>query len=349
MKRSILVMAVVLGGLVVVEAASAQPILNRVEQFIRDQIDNGRPVPQGARPANEQGYMGLVADDSQEQGRGVRIVELTPGSPAAAAGVQKGDLITVIAGQRIGTMDDLARTVQGKPPGTRLTISLLRGNDERQLDVTLGRRGQAAARPAEDVAPGVPASAVEAAETPPAGPRLGVRTVPVSEEVQQQNNLPDTKGAVVVNVSAGSPAEAAGLPTSAVILAVDGKPVATPQELAEAIRTSQAAEVELTYVYQGEASRKKVAVAAAPATPAANEPAKLELRGRPVAAPPGVTPPAPRPPVALPAPSDEGPAIAPTTEAADRASLEERIRQLEARIEKLEAALARTQRDTPNE
>ncbi len=348
MKCTTLALTAALWGSIVVGAASAQPILNRVEQFIRDQIDNGRAAvqPQPPRQPAEQGYMGLVADDSREQGRGVRVVELTPGGPAATAGIEKGDLITAIAGQPVGVMDDVARAVQGKPPGTRLMVDFVRGSNPRQLEVTLGRRGQPAERPAEDVPPGSPAGQPPAAEAPPAGPRLGIRTMQVNEDVQQQNNLPDTNGAVIVNVTPGSAAQKAGLAVGTVILAVDGKPVETPQQLAAAIHGSQTPDVELTYVAGGEVARKKVALDTGPP---ANEPPKLELRGRPVAAPPLAPPSIPAPPAGSPpaagpankpAPSPEGSAPS-SDEQTEHARLVERIRQLEARVQELEATVAK--------
>ncbi len=278
MKCTSLALAAALWGAILLSDAAAQPILNRVEQFIRDQIDAGRPpaAAQPAQPAAEQGYMGLVADDSQEQGRGVRVVDLTPGGPAAAAGIDKGDVITAVGGQGVGVMADVARVVQGKPPGTRLTVTLLRGGNERQVDVTLGRRGQPAQGPVEEVPPGLPGAAPASVETLPPGPRLGIRTMPVSEDVQQQNNLPDANGALIVNVTPGSAAEKAGLAVGNVILAVDGKPIETPQQLAQAIRGAQTGEVELTYVAGGDATRKKIALDTGPAATA--PPATLPRR-----------------------------------------------------------------------
>jgi len=243
-------------------------------------------------------------------------------------------------------MADVARVVQGKPPGTRLTVTLLRGGNERQVDVTLGRRGQPAQGPVEEVPPGLPGAAPASVETLPPGPRLGIRTMPVSEDVQQQNNLPDANGALIVNVTPGSAAEKAGLAVGNVILAVDGKPIETPQQLAQAIRGAQTGEVELTYVAGGDATRKKIALDTGPAAtappatappataPPASEPPKLELRGRPVA-----TPPAALPPATVPPPADN--AVPVPAEQADRARLEERIRQLEARVQKLEESVAR--------
>ncbi len=76
--------------------AFAQPILNRVEQFVRDQVDAVRDVAQPpantATPpnvANEPGYLGLVADQSTSPPSGVRVMEVRPGGPAAQGALRR--------------------------------------------------------------------------------------------------------------------------------------------------------------------------------------------------------------------------------------------------------------------
>ena len=298
---------------------SAQPILNRIELIVRDQIGAVRNPP---AEQTESGYLGLIADDSQDEGRGVRVLDVAQGGPASKAGLQAGDLITSIGGQAVRSMDDMGRAMQGQPSGTKLVIKVSRNGTDRQQEVTLGQRssGQPIGRANEDLpGPGQPA-----ASAAPSGPRLGLRTLPVSDEARKQNNLPDSSGAMVVAITPGSPAEKAGVPMGAVVVALDGKPIAAPQDLAAAVRAAARPQIELTYLHEGEAVRKTVQLAAA--TAPADAP-KLELRGRPVAG-------APQP---LPAP---GPTLG-NPEPAPTAALEARIRELEARIEKLEAALAR--------
>ena len=96
----------------------------------------------------------------------------------------------------------------------------------------------------------------------------------------------------------------------------------------------------MTYVAGGDATRKKIALDTGPAAtappataPPASEPPKLELRGRPVA-----TPPAALPPATVPPPADN--AVPVPAEQADRPA-GRRIRQLEARVQKLEESVAR--------
>jgi S1-C subfamily serine protease len=321
MKRTLIVLLGV-WGVLIATSADAQPTLDRVERQLRDQTAPQK-LPAGAAPnAAEPGYLGVMADDRQEQGRGIRVLDLLAGGPAAQGGLLAGDLITAINGQNVRTMDDLARAFERQPAGTKLSITVNREGADRTLEITLGRRPQSlpvGRVPDELPSPNSPAPGAPLAQ----GLRLGVRTLPVTDEVRRQNELPSADGAMVVSVTVGSPADRAGVPLGAVITAVDGQNVTTPEELAAAIRKVGGREIELSYLDRGQETKKRILLAGAALPP---ETPKLELRARPVQPP------------AKPAPSDS-----PSAESSDdsrTAALEARIRELEARIEKLEAAMA---------
>jgi len=74
-------------------------------------------------------------------------------------------------------------------------------------------------------------------------------------------------GAALTQVEPGSPAAAAGLTTDDVIVAVDGKAVASSIDLAAAVRTHQPGEqVSLTVIRNGSERTVTVTLATAPAT-----------------------------------------------------------------------------------
>jgi len=70
--------------------------------------------------------------------RGAVVAEVTPGSPAARAGLQPGDVITAFQGEEIHTPRDLTRRVAATAPGTRAKITVARRGEPRTLEVTLG-------------------------------------------------------------------------------------------------------------------------------------------------------------------------------------------------------------------
>jgi hypothetical protein len=222
----------------------------------------------------------------------------------------------------------MSQVMAGKAAGATMKVTVNRVGVLREHDVTLGRQPQSRLvqsqrqGTAQAPAPSAATGATTITLTPP--PRLGIRTVGVSEQARAANNLPDGRGATVIAVTVDSPAHRAGIPLGAVITAVDSQPIESPQALAAAIAQA-GPEVELTLVERGQASTRRVALAGAPAAAAGDN---LELRGKPQE-PPGE--PSPTNPPKLDPPVDQASRVE---------ALEARIRELEQRIEKLEAALA---------
>jgi serine protease Do len=62
------------------------------------------------------------------------------GSPAEAAGLHEGDIVTAIDGRRIDAANGLDDILSQYSPGDRLTVSVLREGEELQIGVTLGVR-----------------------------------------------------------------------------------------------------------------------------------------------------------------------------------------------------------------
>jgi serine protease Do len=72
---------------------------------------------------------------------GLLIREVMEDSPAARAGLAQGDLIVAAAGRPIRTPDDLFDALRTAPGGT-IELSIIRGTDERAIQVTFGDDGQ---------------------------------------------------------------------------------------------------------------------------------------------------------------------------------------------------------------
>jgi putative serine protease PepD len=71
---------------------------------------------------------------------GAEIQGVTPGSPAEAAGLRAGDVITRVDGATVRDPDDLSQAVSGHQPGDEVQIEVNRDGDERSFDVELGTR-----------------------------------------------------------------------------------------------------------------------------------------------------------------------------------------------------------------
>ena len=71
---------------------------------------------------------------------GLLVRDVVDDSPAARAGLAKGDLITAAAGNPMGTPDDLFDALQAAPGGA-IELTIIRGTDERTIQVTFGDQG----------------------------------------------------------------------------------------------------------------------------------------------------------------------------------------------------------------
>jgi membrane-associated protease RseP (regulator of RpoE activity) len=95
------------------------------------------------------GYEEVRADVAQHaglaEGEGALVTTVIEGSPAAKAGVQVGDIILEVDGQRIVRTALLRRVIQGHVPGDGVTLLVLRGATEESLDVVLGQASDAPA------------------------------------------------------------------------------------------------------------------------------------------------------------------------------------------------------------
>ncbi len=71
---------------------------------------------------------------------GVLVTEVLRGSPAAQAGLQRGDILTAIGGQSIGEDAPFINLLLRHQPGEKVTLEVVRGEETLQLEVTLAER-----------------------------------------------------------------------------------------------------------------------------------------------------------------------------------------------------------------
>jgi serine protease Do len=72
---------------------------------------------------------------------GLLVRDVAEDSPAARAGVARGDLITAVAGQPVRSADDLAAALRAA--GDSLELTVMRGTDERTIQVAFSQDGPA--------------------------------------------------------------------------------------------------------------------------------------------------------------------------------------------------------------
>ncbi len=153
------------------------------------------------------GWLGVVIQEVNrdlaesfglERPAGALVAQVIEGGPAAAAGLQVGDVILGVNGDPVDLSADLPRLVGALKPGSKAELNVVREGRRRQLAVTVG------SLPDEREL----AAAGRGAGTEQTSSRLGVRVGDLS--VEQRRALDVQGGAVVAQVING-PAVAIGL------------------------------------------------------------------------------------------------------------------------------------------
>ena len=74
------------------------------------------------------------------QGPGVRVESVVPDSPAAAAGIQAGDVITAIDGESVADLGAFSETLKKYSPGNQINATGLRDGEPMEVEMTLTAR-----------------------------------------------------------------------------------------------------------------------------------------------------------------------------------------------------------------
>jgi S1-C subfamily serine protease len=186
----------------------------------------------------EYGFLGVTLDTTRG---GVRLYRITPGSPAARAGLMSGDRILSINGHPIQQQEDLFLYIGITLAGNTARIQVAPrhfGDPGRTVSVKL----------AKYYVPGP----VIASKRPPA--KFGLRVDHTSILAQRnpfagwgRMMMAPVEGVVVREVESGSPADQARLQPDKVITRVNGKLVTSPAEYYQEMARA-GNRVELTYL-----------------------------------------------------------------------------------------------------
>jgi putative serine protease PepD len=76
-------------------------------------------------------------------GEGAEVTAVNPGGPAAKAGISAGDIITAFNGAKVDDGTELVVKIRARSPGEKVTLTIKRGNDTKDVQVTLGEEDAA--------------------------------------------------------------------------------------------------------------------------------------------------------------------------------------------------------------
>jgi serine protease Do len=154
-------------------------------------------------------------------GKGVVVQDVTPGGPAAQAGLKEGDSIISVAGKSINSGDELVAEVSSRHPGEKLKIGYLRNGKQEESTITVADRQKlfgSQLGTAED----------DSEQQAPKESKLGVTVKPVPAEVAKRLNLQPNQGVIVVDIKPGGFADSVQLGRGDVILELNRQPISNP-------------------------------------------------------------------------------------------------------------------------
>jgi serine protease Do len=171
--------------------------------------------------------------------KGALIANVSPGAPAAKAGLKRGDVVLKFNGQKIEGSSDLTRRVGQTNVGDVVKLDVAAADGSRRtVSVTI------AARPSEQQLTRGDATGPDGASPPAAAASsaLGISVGPLSAQARTRLRLPPNEaGVLILEVDPDSTAAKRGIRAGDAILTANEKEVRSAEELEAAVKTARAA------------------------------------------------------------------------------------------------------------
>jgi serine protease Do len=226
--------------------------INTATQILGQLRERGRVV---------RGYLGImVANIDQDTAEafglasrdGAFVQEVLADHAADKAGIRHGDVVVDIDGKPVKDTRDLIDTVSAQPPGSKVTLGVIRDGDYRKLTVNLEER----VREDEQVEPAQNEGG-EGATTE----RVGISIDALDARTRQFFGIgEDVQGVVITKVSAVSPAAEEGLVRGDVITEANGREITTVDDLVGEVKRVDEGGYLRLYVYRPRADRSFFAI-----------------------------------------------------------------------------------------
>ena len=163
---------------------------------------------------------------------GAVLSSVSPGGPAARAGLEPGDVIVEFNGRPVTDSDSLVAMVVSTKPGASVPVTIYRDKQRKSFNLTVdeldleAEAGRSARR-----------SDGSGTEPEPTATGFGMEVGPITPEVARELDLPRGRGgAIVTDVERNSPAANAGVLPNDVILKVNGQTVANVSQVTKELQ-----------------------------------------------------------------------------------------------------------------
>ena len=203
--------------------------VNMAKQIIPQLRDEGR-VTRGWLGVTVQALNKELADSfGLDSTHGALINEVIEDSPAAKAGLQRGDIIVEYDGTRVDELNDLPRLVAATTVGETVKVKIFRDGKERTIKVEIGRLDDGEAK--------------LAADTEESGGALGITAANVTPELVERYSLESDHGILITKIDPEGPAADANLRVGDLIVEADGKEVGSVKEFEDVVGKMKAGKV----------------------------------------------------------------------------------------------------------
>jgi serine protease Do len=160
-----------------------------------------------------------------DEASGALVSQVLPDTPAAKAGVERGDVIVEFNGEKIDEWRDLPIVVANTPVDAKAKVVVIRDGKRKNLRVTIARLDDP-----EQVASATPDD--HSAEA------FGLRAQDLTPEIADELGLDDATGVIVTEVAPDGAAAEAGIRRGDVIVELDRKAVSNVEDLAKRLEGS---------------------------------------------------------------------------------------------------------------
>lgn len=144
---------------------------------------------------------------------GTFVESVTPGEPAARAGLRQYDVITGVDGEGVVSANDLQHKIALRAPGESVRLTVYRNGAAREVAVRL------------EEAPFSDDVQVVAAPEPRTADKIGIEVTEITPGIVQEFQLESTEGVAVSDVQAGGPAWSRNIRRGCVIRQIDRRAI----------------------------------------------------------------------------------------------------------------------------
>jgi serine protease Do len=171
-----------------------------------------------------------------KENTGALVAKVTPGGPAAAAGIISGDVILKFDGKDVSTLRGLPRLVSQTAVGKTVDVEILRKNERKVVKVAVGRL------PEDETEGKEKPKAPGAGKADPSAAILGMKLQPMADDVRRKYDFPATaKGLVVVEVEPDTPAAKKSVKPGDLIVEAGQEAMLVAEDLTKAIEAAKKA------------------------------------------------------------------------------------------------------------